>query len=86
MAARVCDQCQRAYRPGTGRTRCPACDEPLSYSTSEKPDTPWPGEPLPPLDPETEQIVARGWHELKDEAERRGVSPADVLELKDWAA
>jgi hypothetical protein len=30
--------------------------------------------------------VSKGWHELKIEAEKRGVSQADVLELRDWAA
>jgi hypothetical protein len=86
MPSRRCSDCDACFKTGSGRVHCPFCGEALSFSAILSPDTPWPGEPLPPLEPEVEQLVSKGWHELKIEAEKRGVSQADVLELRDWAA
>lgn len=84
MAARRCDDCGLAYKVGAGRTHCPHCKEALSYDAKAEPDSPWPTEPLPQLTPDIEQEIARGWDELRAEAERHGGNwtPVDALEAR----
>lgn len=86
MPARRCDSCDKSYAPGAGRTICPLCGGALSFESHVKAEDKWPLDPLEPITPEVEQLVARGWDELKQEAARRGVSQADVLELREWPA
>jgi hypothetical protein len=87
MPARRCSKCDKNWTPGRGRLNCPLCGAALSFQSHVAAEDKWPAEPLPPIDPETEQLVAKGWDDLRAEAKRRGVSQADVLELRDdWAA
>lgn len=86
MPARRCSRCDKNYEPGKGRLHCPVCGNALSFQTTLTGDDPWPDPPLPPLDPNLRAELDQEWAALRDEAVRRGVSVADVLELRDWAA